>query len=51
MRWSNFGDNYEPVVVTWETKTAKFIHIEISPYHTFRIKIDKVVNKKKEGVG
>lgn len=50
MRYSNFEDRGNPVIVTWETKTAKFIHIEISPFHTFRIKIDKGA-KKKEGVG
>lgn len=50
MRWFNFADNYEPVIATWETKTAKFIHIEISPFHIFRIKIDKVISKKKEEV-
>ena len=49
MRRYNSEDRSNPVIVTWETKTAKFIHIEISLFHIFRIKIDKGIGKK-EGV-
>ncbi len=32
----------KPVVVRWETNTAEFIQIDVSPMHILRIKIDKV---------
>lgn len=51
MLWPNFDDSYETAIVTWETKAAKFIQIEISPFHIFRIKIDKVISKQKKEVG
>jgi hypothetical protein len=50
MRWSEIGNIYiaNPRVVTWETQWAKFLHIEISPSHILRVKIDK--HNKKKGV-
>lgn len=50
MRLFEFEDKHNPIVITWQTKMAKFIHIEISPSHIFRVKIDKVAKKKKEEV-
>lgn len=51
MRWSDLKGSYDPIVVAWETNTARFIYVEISPSHIFRVKIDKIVNEEKEEVG
>ena len=50
MRWQQtLNHTYNPMVTRWETKTAEFLQIEISPSHIFRIKIDKNRRSKKGG--
>jgi hypothetical protein len=34
-----------PVVIRWQTESADFLQIEISPTHIFRIKVDKLFKK------
>ena len=41
IRWADEEHTYNPVMVRWETKTAEFLQIEVSPSHIFRIRIDK----------
>jgi hypothetical protein len=38
-------DIKDPIIIRWQTKSADFLQIEISPTHIFRIKIDKIVKK------
>jgi len=45
IRWANKKNGSNPVMVRWETKTAEFIQIDVSPSHIFRIKIDKLKNR------
>jgi hypothetical protein len=45
IRWVNKKNGSNPVMVRWETKTAEFIQIEISPLHIFKIRIDKLKTK------
>ncbi|MFC1806968.1 hypothetical protein ACFL0T_01180 [Candidatus Omnitrophota bacterium] len=45
-RWVKDESGYRPVVVKWETQSAQFLQIEVSPLHVFRIKIDKDIPKK-----
>lgn len=46
---SHTKETHNPIVTRWETKTAEFLQIELSPSHMFRIKIDKITNKEKGG--
>jgi len=43
MRWTDSSHSYNPVILKWETDSAEFFQLEISPAHIFRIKIDKHV--------
>ena len=45
VRWTDKKHTYNPVMVRWETETAEFLQIEVSPSHIFRIKVDKNENK------
>lgn len=45
IRWTGKKHGCDPVMVRWETKTAEFIQIEVSPSHILRVKIDKAKNK------
>ena len=46
IRWTDANHAYSAVVIRWETKTAEFLQIEVSPSHIFRIKIDKKKTKR-----
>lgn len=46
MRLTDSKHTYDPVIVRWETQAAKFLQIELSPSHIFRIRMDKDVNGK-----
>ncbi|MFH1867682.1 MAG: hypothetical protein ABH843_01805 [Candidatus Omnitrophota bacterium] len=49
MRSHHVKNMHNPTVTRWETKTAEFLQIELSPSHIFRIRIDKIENKKEGG--
>ncbi len=49
MRWPGLKHANNPIVTRWETKAAEFLQIEISPSHTFRIRIDKNIKKENGG--
>ncbi len=49
MRSYNLKNMHNPIVTRWETDTAEFLQIELSSSHIFRIKIDKILNKKEGG--
>ncbi|NQT95951.1 MAG: hypothetical protein HQ572_05815 [Candidatus Omnitrophica bacterium] len=49
IRWTDENHSYNPVMMRWETDTAEFFQLEVSPSHIFRVKIDKGEEKKERG--
>jgi len=50
MRQTDIKHTCKPAIMQWETEMAKFIQIEVSPSHTFIIKMDKEIIGKGGGI-